>query len=62
MRGHPDGRAVDAGRQPEGTEWLGDGAAFEVGERLLHDADAVAHREKTLDLIGIENQDGHVRA
>ena len=40
MRGHPHRSAVDAGRTPERAERLAENAAFEVGERLLHDADA----------------------
>jgi hypothetical protein len=31
-------------------------AALQVGERVLHHGDTVAHREQAVDLIGIEEE------
>jgi len=33
--------------------------SLQVGERLLHDGDAVAHGEQALDFVGAQNRNGH---
>ena len=34
-------------------------AALQIGERLLHYGDAVAHREQALDFFSAQNRTGH---
>ena len=34
-------------------------ASLQIDERLLHDGDAVAHREQALDFFSGDKRDGH---
>jgi hypothetical protein len=61
IRRHPHRAAVDARRRPEGADWMMQTASLKVGERLLHDGDALAHREQAIDLFSGENGHRKVR-
>ncbi len=48
---HPHRSALHTGRSPERAQRLAEKTPFEIGERLLHDVDALAHQEQALDFV-----------